>query len=79
MYMTYGEAVNADEMSAGRYLPEGLVEGCRVVRPVAKDAVLTYDDVVLPEGRIADALRAEQYRHFRGETWLEELLAAAPV
>ena len=22
MYMTYGEAVNADEMSAGRYLPE---------------------------------------------------------
>src|SRR5215216_5985538 len=26
MYMTYGEAVNADEMCAGRYLPEGLVE-----------------------------------------------------
>src|SRR5262249_11885057 len=32
MYMTYGEAVNADEMSAGRYLPEGLVEGCRLKR-----------------------------------------------
>ena len=28
MYMTYGEAVNADEMCAKRYLPEGLVEGC---------------------------------------------------
>ena len=28
MYMTYGEAVNVDEMSRGRYLPEGLVEGC---------------------------------------------------
>ena len=27
MYMTYGEAVNVDEMSGGRYLPEGLVEG----------------------------------------------------
>ena len=27
MYMTYGEACNVDEMSAGRYLPEGLVEG----------------------------------------------------
>jgi predicted homoserine dehydrogenase-like protein len=27
MYMTYGEAVIADEMSAGRYLPEGLVQG----------------------------------------------------
>src|SRR6266481_1991038 len=28
MYMTYGEAVNADEMSTGRFLPEGLVQGC---------------------------------------------------
>jgi predicted homoserine dehydrogenase-like protein len=77
MYMTYGEAVNADEMSSGRYLPEGLVEGCRVRRPVQQDSVLTYDDVELPPGRTADALRAEQYRHFRGETWLDELLATA--
>jgi predicted homoserine dehydrogenase-like protein len=76
MYMTYGEAVNADEMSAQRYLPEGLVEGCKLKRAVGKDQVLTYDDVELPEGRIADRLRAEQYRHFRGETWLDELLAA---
>ena len=48
MYMTYGEATNVDEMSSGRYLPEGLVEGCRLVRDVPKDQVLTYDDVVLP-------------------------------
>lgn len=72
MYMTYGEAVNADEMSERRYLPEGLVEGCRLLRDVSKDSVLTYDDVQLPEGRLADRLRAEQYRHFRGETWLEQ-------
>ena len=77
MYMTYGEAVNADEMCAQRYFPEGLVEGCTVVRAVKKDQVLTYDDVKLPPGRLADRLRAEQYRHFRGETWLEELLSAA--
>jgi len=77
MYMTYGEAVNVDEMSAGRYLPEGLVAGCRLVRDIAKDEVLTYDDVVLPPGRLADTLRAEQYRHFRGETWLEDLLKVA--
>ncbi|HJQ97996.1 MAG TPA: SAF domain-containing protein, partial [Candidatus Polarisedimenticolaceae bacterium] len=77
MYMTYGEAVNADEMCEKRYFPEGLVEGCTLVRPVKKDAVLTYDDVKLPPGRLADRLRAEQYRHFRGETWLEELLSAA--
>jgi predicted homoserine dehydrogenase-like protein len=76
MYMTYGEAVNAEEMSAGRYLPEGLVEGCRLTRPIAKDQVLTYDDVVLPPGRLADRLRAEQYTRFRNETWLEEHLRA---
>jgi predicted homoserine dehydrogenase-like protein len=74
MYMTYGEAVNAEEMSANRYLPEGLVEGCKLRRNVPKDQVLTYDDVELPEGRIADQLRAEQYLKFRGETWLEEHL-----
>jgi predicted homoserine dehydrogenase-like protein len=44
---------------------------------VKKDAVITYDEVKLPKGRLADRLRAEQYRHFRGETWLEELLTAA--
>ncbi|RPH69267.1 MAG: NAD(P)-dependent oxidoreductase [Myxococcaceae bacterium] len=75
MYCTYGEAVNVEEMSAGQYLPEGLVEGCRLKRAVAKDQVLTYADVELPEGRIADRLRAEQYVHFRGESWLQELLA----
>jgi predicted homoserine dehydrogenase-like protein len=75
MYMTYGEAVNAEEMSSSRYLPEGLVEGCRLRRDIAKDQVLTYDDVEIPAGRIADQLRAEQYRHFRHETWLEEHLA----
>lgn len=74
MYMTYGEAVNVDEMSAGRYLPEGLVEGCRLHRNIAKDSVITYDDVALPADRIADRLRAEQYIKFRGETWLMEHL-----
>ncbi|HZF20087.1 MAG TPA: Gfo/Idh/MocA family oxidoreductase [Burkholderiales bacterium] len=74
MYMTYGEAVNAEEMSSKRYLPEGLVEGCKLKRAIAKDGVLTYDDVELPVGRLADRLRAEQYRRFRGETWLEEHL-----
>jgi predicted homoserine dehydrogenase-like protein len=72
MYTTYGEAVNVDEMSDKRYLPEGLVLGCKLKRDIRKDHVLTYDDVELPEGRLADHLRAEQYRHFRGESWLED-------
>jgi predicted homoserine dehydrogenase-like protein len=77
MFMTYGEAVNVQEMSDSRYLPEGLVEGCRVLHDIKKDAVLTYADVALPSGRLADRLRAEQYRHFRGETWLEDHLVRA--
>ncbi len=75
MYMTYGEAVNAEEMCSGRYLPEGLVEGCVLTKDIPKDAVITYNDVTLPPNRLADQLRAEQYRVFRGETWLEELVA----
>ncbi len=75
MYMTYGETVNAEEMCKQRYLPEGLVEGCQLKRAIKKDAVLTYDDIELPAGRLADRLRAEQYRVFRGETWLEELIS----
>jgi predicted homoserine dehydrogenase-like protein len=74
-YMTYGEAVNADEMCRNRYLPEGLVEGCVLKRDIAKDAVITYSDVTLPPNRLADQLRAEQYRRFRGETWLEEIIS----
>ena len=64
MYMTYGEAVNTDEMRREHYLPEGLADGCRLKRDVPKDQVLLYDDVELPEGRLADQLRDEQYAHF---------------
>jgi len=77
MFMTYGEAVGAEEMCAMRYLPEGLVEGCRLRRDIARDEVLTYGDVDLPTGRRADELRAEQYLHFRGEAWLEDRLLVA--
>jgi predicted homoserine dehydrogenase-like protein len=77
MYMTYGEAVNVEEMNACRYLPEGLVQGSMLTRDITKDAVITYDDIVLPTGRLADQLRAEQYHKFRGETWLQDLLAAS--
>lgn len=74
MYMTYGEAAAADEMSRRRYLPEGLVAGCTLRRDITRDDVVSYDDVDLPAGRLSDRLRAEQLERFRGETWLAELL-----
>lgn len=39
--------------------------------------MLTYAEI-LPEGRLADRLRAEQYRHFFGETWLDDHLTQDP-
>ena len=77
MYMTYGEAANVEEMCAFRYLPQGLAEGCKLKHDVRKNDVITYDAVELPEGRLADRLRAEQYRTFRGESWLYDLLAGS--
>jgi predicted homoserine dehydrogenase-like protein len=58
-YMTYGLAENADVTAAECLLPLGLAEGCRLTRDVPRDAVLTYDDVSVPEGRLADRLRAD--------------------
>jgi len=65
-YMTYGEAENADVCSSERLLPIGLAEGCKLKRDIPKDATLTYDDVVVPEGRLVDQLRAEQNQMFFG-------------
>jgi predicted homoserine dehydrogenase-like protein len=63
-YMTYGVAENADVAVAEDLLPMGLAEGCRLLRDVPKDRVLTYADVDLPSGRLCDRLRDEQNRRF---------------
>jgi predicted homoserine dehydrogenase-like protein len=63
-YMTYGLADNADVVNAGGLLPIGLAEGCTLRRDVAKDTVITYADVAVPPGRLADRLRAEQTERF---------------
>jgi predicted homoserine dehydrogenase-like protein len=66
-YMTYGQAERADVCRRERLLPIGLAEGARLKRDIVKDAVLTMDDVELPEGRLCDRLRAEQDEVFFGE------------
>jgi predicted homoserine dehydrogenase-like protein len=45
-------------------LPIGIAEGCVLKHDVAKDQILTYDDVLVPEGRLCDKLRAQQDTHF---------------
>ncbi len=63
-YMTYGQCENAEVVRAENLLPMGLAEGCRLKRDLAKDQVLTYDDVELPSDRLCDKLRAEQNNYF---------------
>ncbi|BDA75328.1 probable NAD(P)-dependent oxidoreductase [Rivularia sp. IAM M-261] len=63
-YMTYGQCENSDITQQQKLLPMGLAEGCRLKRDIAKDQVLTYDDVELPSGRLCDKLRAEQDAYF---------------
>jgi len=63
-YMTYGLCENADTTAAQNLLPLGVAEGCILKNDIAKDQVITYDDVILPEGRLIDQLRAEQVQYF---------------
>lgn len=67
-YMTYGLCENADATHQGKLLPIGLAEGCKLKRDIAKDQVMTHDDVKIPSGRLIDRLRAAQDIHFFGST-----------
>ena len=59
-YDTYGVCEQAEVTAAEELLPMGVAEGCTLRRNVAKDEVLTYNDVYLPTGRLVDRLRAAQ-------------------
>jgi predicted homoserine dehydrogenase-like protein len=63
-FTTYGAIENSDVCQVNNLLPMGLSEGCRLRRDVPIDYALTYDDVELPDGRLADQLRTEQNLFF---------------
>jgi predicted homoserine dehydrogenase-like protein len=63
-FACYGVIENAEPARAGDLLPMGLAGGCRLVRDVAKDEPVSYADVDVPSGRLADALSAQQRAHF---------------
>lgn len=65
-FLTYGLCENANVVARDGLLPLGVAEGCRLRRSVARDSVLTYDDVELPSGRVVDQLRLDQAEYFGG-------------
>jgi predicted homoserine dehydrogenase-like protein len=74
-FTCYGVIDNVETTTAEGLLPMGLADGCRLVHDVPADQPITYPDVELPQGRLADELRAEQHAHFG----LPQPNVAAPV
>ncbi len=66
-YTYYGEAEKARLAYDQRLLPVGLAQGCVLTRDIVKDEAISYDDVTVPPGRLADELRAEQDAAFDAE------------
>lgn len=56
----YGVADNAAEAHADGLVPLGLLAGARVVRPVAQDALVTYDDIEIDGTTTIASLRKIQ-------------------
>jgi predicted homoserine dehydrogenase-like protein len=67
-YMTYGLCENFPITREQNLLPIGLAEGASLKRNIAKDQILAFADVELPEGRLCDRLWAEQNSYFYPNT-----------
>lgn len=61
-FCAYGLIDNTASARATSALPIGLAAGCRLLRSVAKDDVVTFDDVSLPDTGPVEALWREQCR-----------------
>jgi predicted homoserine dehydrogenase-like protein len=59
-FCLYGLIDNAADARAMAALPIGMSEGCRLLRDIPKDAVLSFDDVKMPRSELIEALWQEQ-------------------
>jgi len=59
-FCAYGLIDNTAAARAMSALPIGLSDGCTLRRDVAKDSVISFDDVELPHGRMIETLWREQ-------------------
>jgi predicted homoserine dehydrogenase-like protein len=66
-YTVYGRLVRAQESLKLCYLPMGLASHVRLVRPVSKNAVVTYKDIEPDDSLFAYKLRQAMENEARGE------------
>ncbi len=59
-YTVYGQIENYDTARRENLLPMGLTDGCVLTRDLKQDEVITYRDIIEPDGSIAFQLRREQ-------------------
>lgn len=71
-FCSYGLIENASSARAIHALPIGLSDGCLLRRNVAKDEVISFNDVSQPAGRLAEKLWKEQC-----ERWPQALPSAS--
>jgi predicted homoserine dehydrogenase-like protein len=60
----YGLVDNVDVARAGNFVPMSLIEGCTLQRDIAKDDIISYQDLAFPDNRVCDRLRREQDLYF---------------
>lgn len=63
-FCSYGLIDNRSAARAANALPIALSEGCVLLRDLAKDEVVSFDDVRLPATRLSDELWLEQQRRW---------------
>ncbi len=63
-YKSYGLCENYSISKNENFLPVGIAEGCTLLNDVAKDQVIKYSDIILPDGRLVDKFKREQNEMF---------------
>ena len=64
-FTVFGRLVPVEDSLQNSYLPMGLTANARLVRPVAKDTILTYADVELDENLLSFSLRKSMEKENR--------------
>lgn len=63
-FKTYGVCENSDISRKNKFLPMGLANGAKIKNPIAKDQLITFDDVELRSDTLIERLWNEQKRMF---------------